>query len=263
MKILAFETSAKAASVALLTDGQLTGEYFQNSGQTHSRTVMKLAKDLLDNCDLSPSDLDLIAWANGPGSFTGVRIGVAAAKGLCWGLELPCVPVSTLEAMAWSAAVQDGIVCCCMDARRSQVYNAVFEIRDGRPVRIREDRAISIEELAEDLAAFSGPILLTGDGAALVYETLCGGRADQIESRANTDAPPHPSSGLRETPDATVPSRGRLLRAADDRPYGGSAIETPPHPPQCAHWGTFPSRGRPWIRLVLWLPLEGKLSRSD
>jgi tRNA threonylcarbamoyladenosine biosynthesis protein TsaB len=172
MKILAFETSAKAASVALLTDGQLTGEYFQNSGQTHSRTVMKLAKDLLSNCDLSPADLDLIAWANGPGSFTGVRIGVAAAKGLCWGLELPCVPVSTLEAMAWSAAVQDGVLCCCMDARRSQVYNAVFEVRDGRPVRLREDRAISIEELAEDLKQFEETIRLTGDGALLVWNTL-------------------------------------------------------------------------------------------
>ena len=172
MRILAFETSAKAASAALLTDGQLTGEYFQNSGQTHSRTVMKLAKDLLDNCDLSPADLDLIAWANGPGSFTGVRIGVAAAKGLCWGLELPCVPVSTLEAMAWSASSWEGVVCCCMDARRSQVYNAVFAIRDGRPLRLREDRAVSIEELAADLASFSEPIRLTGDGALLVWNTL-------------------------------------------------------------------------------------------
>ena len=172
MKILAFETSAKAASVALLTDGQLTGEYFQNSGQTHSRTVMKLAKDLLDNCDLSPADLDLIAWANGPGSFTGVRIGVAAAKGLCWGLELPCVPVSTLEAMAWSAAAQEGLICCCMDARRSQVYNAVFEIRDGKPCRLREDRAVSIEELTADLQQFDRTVRLTGDGALLVWNAL-------------------------------------------------------------------------------------------
>ncbi len=174
MRILAFESSAKAASVALLTDGLLTGEYFQNSGQTHSRTLMKMAKDLLDNCGLSPADVDLAAWANGPGSFTGVRIGAAAAKGFCWGLELPCVPVSTLEAMAWSASCCKGTLCCCMDARRSQVYNAIFEVRAGKPVRLREDRAISIEALAEDLRGFDASIRLLGDGAALVYDTLNG-----------------------------------------------------------------------------------------
>ena len=172
MKILAFETSAKAASAALLEDGRLLGEYYQNSGQTHSRTVMKLAKDLLDNCELSPAELDLIAWANGPGSFTGVRIGAAAAKGLCWGRELPCVPVSTLEAMAWSAGAWEGPVCCCMDARRSQVYNAIFTRENGSLRRLREDRAISVEELAADLTSISGAILLTGDGALLVWNTL-------------------------------------------------------------------------------------------
>ena len=171
MKILAFETSAKAASVALLEDGQLIGEYYQNSGQTHSRTVMKLAKDLLDNCELTPADLDYIAWANGPGSFTGVRIGAAAAKGLCWGLDIPCFPVSTREAMAWSVG-WNGIVCCCMDARRSQVYNAIFDTSDGVPRRLRDDRAISIADLAADLAGFSAPIRLTGDGALLVWKSL-------------------------------------------------------------------------------------------
>ena len=172
MRILAFETSAKAASVALLTDDSLTAEYFQNSGQTHSRTVMKLARDLLENCGLSPRDLDYVAWANGPGSFTGVRIGAAAAKGLCWGLELPALPVSTLEAMAWSAADLEGVICCCMDARRSQVYNALFQAEGGQPRRLREDRAISLEELAADLKTLAGPIYLTGDGALLTWQTL-------------------------------------------------------------------------------------------
>ena len=172
MRILAFESSAKAASAALLTDGILTGEYFQNSGQTHSRTIMKLAADLLENCDLKPGDVDLVAYANGPGSFTGIRIGVAAAKGFCWGLELPCLPVSTLEAMAWCHTGSDGLVCCCMDARRSQVYNAVFRVRDGMAERLREDRAISLEELAEDLSALEAPVLLTGDGALLTWNTL-------------------------------------------------------------------------------------------
>ena len=172
MRIIAFETSAKAVSVALLTDGALTAEYFQNSGQTHSRTLMKLAKDMLDNCDLSPADLDYAAWANGPGSFTGVRIGAAAAKGLCWGLELPALPVSTLEAMAWTAADRDGPVCCCMDARRGQIYNALFRCRNGQPERITPDRAIVLEELAPELAALEGPIYLVGDGAKLAYDAL-------------------------------------------------------------------------------------------
>ncbi|MBR6120609.1 MAG: tRNA (adenosine(37)-N6)-threonylcarbamoyltransferase complex dimerization subunit type 1 TsaB [Oscillospiraceae bacterium] len=172
MRILAFESSAKAASAALLTDGQLTGEYFQNSGQTHSRTVMKLAADLLESCELSPAQLDCVAWANGPGSFTGVRIGAAAAKGLCWGLECRALPVSTLEAMAWNAADLEGVICCCMDARRSQVYNALFRAEAGAPRRLREDRALSLEELAADLRTLEGPIHLVGDGALLTWQTL-------------------------------------------------------------------------------------------
>lgn len=109
MRILAFETSAKAASAALLQDDTLLGEYYQNSGQTHSRTVMKLAQDLLANCDLTPDDVDYVAWANGPGSFTGIRIGAAAAKGFCWGGEKPALPVSTLEAMAYGCS-ENGLV---------------------------------------------------------------------------------------------------------------------------------------------------------
>ena len=121
MKLLAFESSAKAAGVAVLDDGRLLAEYFQNSGQTHSRTLMQMAENLLKNCDLEPQDIDACAVADGPGSFTGVRIGVAAAKGFSWGRELPCYGVSTLEAMARGAAGFAGVFCCCMDARRAQV----------------------------------------------------------------------------------------------------------------------------------------------
>ena len=172
MRILAFETSAKAASVALLEDGHLIGEYFQFSGQTHSRTVMKLAADLLENCDLTAKDVDLGAYANGPGSFTGIRIGIAAAKGFCWGLELQCVPVSTLEAMAWSRSDLEGTVCCCMDARRSQVYNALFSVSGGKVTRLTEDRAISLEELSSELDRIPSPVYLVGDGALLTWNTL-------------------------------------------------------------------------------------------
>lgn len=171
MLILAFETSAKAASAALLQDGLLLGEYYQNNGQTHSRTVMKLAQDLLSNCDLTPADVDYVAWANGPGSFTGIRIGAAAAKGFCWGAEKPALPVSTLEAMAY-ACDADGIICACMDARRQQVYNAVFERRNGAVHRLTEDRAISVEALAEELRSRTEKVLLVGDGANLCYTML-------------------------------------------------------------------------------------------
>lgn len=172
MRILAFESSAKAASAALLTDGSLTAEAFQNCGLTHSVTLMKLAQDLLEACGLSPADLDAVAWANGPGSFTGIRIGAAAAKGFCWGRELPGLPVSTLEAMARNAADLDGVICCCMDARRGQVYNALFRSGKGALERLREDRALSLEELAADLEGLEGPIHLVGDGALLTWEAL-------------------------------------------------------------------------------------------
>ena len=172
MKLLAFESSAKAAGVAVLDDGRLLAEYFQNSGQTHSRTLMQMAEDLLDNCDLTPRDIDACAVADGPGSFTGVRIGVAAAKGFAWGREIPCYGVSTLEAMARSAACLGGVICCCMDARRAQVYNAVFERCGETLVRLREDRAISLDDLCEDLQNIEKTIFLVGDGAELCYNTL-------------------------------------------------------------------------------------------
>ena len=172
MKLLAFKSSAKAAGVAVLDDGRLLAEYFQNSGQTHSRTLMQMAEDLLDNCDLTPQDIGACAVADGPGSFTGVRIGVAAAKGFAWGREIPCYGVSTLEAMARSAACLGGVICCCMDARRAQVYNAVFERCGETLVRLREDRAISLDDLCEDLQNIEKTIFLVGDGAELCYTTL-------------------------------------------------------------------------------------------
>ena len=180
MRILAFETSAKAAGVALLEDGKLLGEYMQNSGQTHSRTLMKMAEDLLHNCDLKAEDIHAVACAAGPGSFTGVRIGVAAAKGFSWGLQLPCYGVSTLEAMARNVALSDGIYCAAMDARRSQVYTAVFQQKDGELFRLTDDQAISIEELGQQLENIEKPKVLVGDGAALCYNTLSQTHKDLI-----------------------------------------------------------------------------------
>ena len=172
MLILAFETSAKAASVALLEDGKLLGESYQNTGLTHSQTIMVMAEDLLKQCGRTVADVTAVAVANGPGSFTGIRIGVAAAKGFAWGAELPCVGASTLASMAVGLGIWQGYVCPVMDARRSQVYNALFHVDCGKYTRIREDRAISLEELGEDVKNLSEPIFLVGDGSVLCYNTL-------------------------------------------------------------------------------------------
>ena len=172
MRILAFETSAKAASVALLEDGKLLAESYQNTGLTHSQTLLVMAQDLLRQLALTPGDVDVVAVAAGPGSFTGVRIGVAAAKGFAWGRELPCCAVSTLAAMAAGLGVWEGLVCPVMDARRSQVYNALFRVSGGTIQRIREDRAISLSDLGEELKKLDGPIFLVGDGSILCYNTL-------------------------------------------------------------------------------------------
>ena len=172
MLILAFETSAKAVGVALHDGQTLLAESYQNTGLTHSQTLMSMAQDLLKNCQKQPSDVTHLAVAAGPGSFTGVRIGVAAAKGFAWGAELPVYGVSTLEAMALGLGVYDGHVCACMDARRSQVYNAIFLADEGTLTRVSQDRAISLEELCTELEHIDGPIFLVGDGSKLTYNTL-------------------------------------------------------------------------------------------
>ena len=172
MKILAFETSAKAASVALLDGGKLLAESYQNTGMTHSQTLMVMAQDLLKTCGLSPKEVDAVAVAAGPGSFTGVRIGVAAAKGFAWGAELPCYGVSTLEAMARNLGIWQGYVVPAMDARRSQVYTAIFHAEKGVLTRVEEDMAISLQELGEKIKNYEENIFLVGDGAQLCYNTL-------------------------------------------------------------------------------------------
>ena len=167
MKILALESSAVAASAALCEDEMLLGQTYLHTGLTHSQTLLPMAAGLLEQCGLKPQDLDLIAVAAGPGSFTGLRIGVAAAKGLAWAAELPCAGCSTLEAMAWSLAGFQGEVCAAMDARRHQVYNARFQVNGTAPHRLTPDRAIALSQLAEELQGDPRPKLVVGDGAAL------------------------------------------------------------------------------------------------
>ena len=172
MLILAFESSARPASVALLRDGSLLSQYSQCSALTHSRTLLPMAEDMLKNAELTIGDVDLFAVAHGPGSFTGVRIGVSTVKGLAWAANKPCVGVSTLEAMAWHGLAAGGVVCPVMDARRGQVYNALFEIRNGKPVRLCGDRPIALEELAPQLRELESPAFLVGDGAAITAKYL-------------------------------------------------------------------------------------------
>ena len=172
MLLLSFETSAKAASAAVHDGQRLLGESYQNTGLTHSQTLLVMAQDLLRTCGCTPQDVTAVAVAAGPGSFTGVRIGVAAAKGFAWGRALPCYGVSTLEAMALGLGIHRGYVCPMMDARRSQVYNALFYVNCGSCTRLRGDRAISLQELGEDLQTLDGPVFLVGDGSVLCYNTL-------------------------------------------------------------------------------------------
>lgn len=169
MKLLAMETTARAASCAVLEDGAPIASAWQAAGLTHSRTLLPMCQTMLDNCGHQLSQVDVIAVANGPGSFTGLRIGLSTAKGLAWPGELPCIGVSTLEAMAWNLAHVDGVICCAMDARRKQVYNALFEAKDGQLTRLTPDRAISLEELFHGETVEKRPQILVGDGAELCY----------------------------------------------------------------------------------------------
>ena len=185
MKILALETSAVTASVAVTENETLLAQSFQNSGLTHSATLMPMVADLLKNTGLKLEDMDVIAVAAGPGSFTGIRIGVAAAKGLAWPQDKLCAPCSTLESMAWQCAHMEGEICAVMDARRKQVYNARFLAHNGTLTRLTEDRAIGVEELLEELNGAEKPITLVGDGAR-----LCKAAFDAA-GVATVMAPPH------------------------------------------------------------------------
>ncbi len=170
MKILAFESSSLSASVALTEDECLIAQSFQNCGLTHSRTLLPMAESLLANCGIPFSDIDLIAAAHGPGSFTGVRIGVATVKGLALSTDKPCVGVSTFEAMAYGVRFLEGRLCCVMDARAGQVYNAMFELDGEKPVRLCDDRAIKLELLKKEFD--KEPYFLVGDGALMCYNKL-------------------------------------------------------------------------------------------
>lgn len=166
MLILGVDTSALAASAAVLKDGKLISESYVNTGLTHSQTIMTLIDNTLKNCNLTFSEIDAVAVSNGPGSFTGIRIGVAAVKGLCFSEDKPCIGVSTLEGLAHCADIDEFLICPVMDARCNQVYCAVFEKVNGEITRIFDDSPRTLDEFYVLLSDFSDrKILFIGDGA--------------------------------------------------------------------------------------------------
>ncbi len=175
MKILAIDCCSSSCSAAVMDEERLLSLSLLDCGLGHSKTILVQIDQVLGNAGLTRKDIDYIATTVGPGSFTGIRIGVSTAKGLAQSTGIGLIPLSTMDALAYNSAAPDGtVIACVLDARRQQVYNALFEMRGGRPERLCEDRALAIEELGEELAVKNKPVLFVGDGAALCYDRLCG-----------------------------------------------------------------------------------------
>lgn len=174
MKILAIECSANTASVAITDDRRLTSVYTRNAGRTHSEILLPMVEKLLSDHSMTVADIDLFACAVGPGSFTGIRIGVSMIKGLAFASGKPCVGVSSIEALAYGfdRAPDELVICPTLDCRRGNVYNALFAPHKGSaPERLCDDRMISASALARELAACGKTALICGDGAALIEKT--------------------------------------------------------------------------------------------
>ncbi|MCI8624599.1 MAG: tRNA (adenosine(37)-N6)-threonylcarbamoyltransferase complex dimerization subunit type 1 TsaB [Provencibacterium sp.] len=179
MKLLAIESSSRAASCALVTDGTLTGEYFLNCGLTHSQTLMPLIERLCHEAGPLQA-VDRIAVSSGPGSFTGLRIGLASAKAIGSALGVPVAGVSTLLALCYNLLGFEGICCAALDARRAQIYGALFYLHDGKAQRLTADAALPLDEMAGQITAQAArlgnpqtPVFLVGDGAELCYSAFC------------------------------------------------------------------------------------------
>ena len=167
MKILSLDTTAEVCSAAVCDGKKLIAEITVKTGNTHSQTLLPAVEQILKISEMTLDGIDGFACSTGPGSFTGVRIGVATVKGIAYGKEKPCVSVSTLEALAYNLIGYNGIICPVMNARRNQVYNALFECKDGILTRLCPDRALSIEGLDEELSGEDRPVYLVGDGYSI------------------------------------------------------------------------------------------------
>lgn len=195
MIILAFDGTAKCASCAVLRDEVCLGEYNVDNGLTQSELLLPMAENLMKSLKLKFSEVDMYATSVGPGSFTGVRIGAALVKGLAFGRDIPCASVSTLDALAENARGLSGIIVPVMDARRAQVYTAIFECDGNNMKKLTEDMAISIKDLGEMLRGYEGKqIYLVGDG----YEVA---RKGLIDSGIKVEVTPY---GMRNESAASV-----------------------------------------------------------
>ncbi len=172
MKILSLDSSAIVSSVALCEDERLLAEYTLNNGNTHSETLLPMVESVLASYGITTAEVDLFACSAGPGSFTGVRIGTATMKGLAFGKGKPCVGVSTLEALAENLSPCKGLICPVMNARRSQVYTALFRSDGQSLTRLTEDTALAISELDELLSAYGEPVFFCGDGYDITLSLL-------------------------------------------------------------------------------------------
>lgn len=172
MKILGIDSSAKSASVAVTDDGKILSNFYINTGLTHSQTLMPMLENALKCASLTLDDIDVVAVNKGPGSFTGIRIGVAAVKGIADTKNIKTVGVSTLESMAYNLLGFDCIAVAVMDARCAQVYSAIFRVKNSVVERLTDDLAVSISELKEMLSFYSGQIILVGDGADICYQAM-------------------------------------------------------------------------------------------
>ncbi len=172
MKILALETSARAVSAAVSENGRILTSGYQDTGLTHSRTLMPMLENLLQCTGVSLAEIDLFAVSEGPGSFTGLRIGSATAKGLGLALDKPIIPVPTVDGLAYDLWGTDKIVCPIMDARRNQVYTGIYEFCDGKLQILENQMAVSVTEIAEKLNALGREVIFLGDGVPVYRKTL-------------------------------------------------------------------------------------------
>ncbi|MBB6217605.1 tRNA threonylcarbamoyladenosine biosynthesis protein TsaB [Anaerosolibacter carboniphilus] len=194
MKVLALDTSSIVASVAVMDDEKLIGEHIINHERTHSQKLMPMVDDLLKSCELTMEDIDLIAVAEGPGSFTGLRIGVATAKGLAHAMNIPVAGISTLDALAFNLPFCEGLICPLLDARRNQVYTAIYKWEEGDFLSIDGPMAITLDELIEKLSVRPERVIFMGDGMEKNAEVLTKSLGNRVVFSPNTVKMPRASS---------------------------------------------------------------------
>lgn len=208
MKILSIDSSGLVASVAVMSDGILTGEYTIHNKKTHSQTLLPMISDMLQMAEIKPEELDCIAVSAGPGSFTGLRIGAATAKGLAWTLGIPIVPVSSLMGLAANVARPGAVVCPIMDARRNQVYFGVYRITDGLPEELVSPDVVAVEKAVACADQMGEEVIYLGDGVP-VFEQII---REQAKSGVHFMSPEN-----RYQRGASVASLGALL--FEDKKY--------------------------------------------